>query len=257
MKRLLLVLDIGNTNTVLGVYDGNNLVNHWRISSKKHRTVDECGIIIKELFLINNIPANHIKHIAISCVVPPLIPTLTGMAKKYFSIEPMIIGPGTKTGMPILYENPKEVGADRIVNAVAAYHTYKRSLIIVDFGTAITFDAVSEKGEYMGGVICPGISIAIDALFEKSARLPRVELSKPKFVIGKTTVESIRSGAIYGTAALVDGVVNKMKKDMKTECKAIATGGMADIIAAESHIIEDVLPFLTLEGLKILFERNR
>jgi len=252
---MLLVIDVGNTNTVLGLYDGEELVHDWRIRTVIDHTVDEYGMLILNLYKNSRISSKAIKDIIISCVVPPMLNILEPLCQKYFGIEPLIVGPGVKTGMPIFYDNPKEVGADRIVNAVAAYEKYKTSLVVIDFGTATTFDVISEKGEYLGGAICPGIYIASDALFREASKLPRVEIfTRPETVIGKDTIGSIQSGIIYGYAGLVDGMVAKIKKEMGGNPRVIATGGLAHLMFKVSEVIEAVEPTLTLEGLKIISE---
>lgn len=254
---MLLVVDIGNTNIVFGLFDGDHIKSHWRISSDKSRTSDEYGVLFKKLIDIKQIETSLIKGAAISCVVPNLLETILDAINTYFEIEPIIVGPGVKTGMPILYHNPKEVGADRIVNGVAAYEKFHKSVIVVDFGTATTFDCISEKGEYLGGLITTGLHVSAEALYQKASKLPRVEIVKPDTVIGKTTVESIQSGLVHGYAGLVDGIVKKIKTEMKTDPKVIATGGSADLIAAESETVESVDNFLTLKGLKLIYERNQ
>jgi type III pantothenate kinase len=253
---MLLVIDVGNTDTVLGVYDGDELVHDWRIRTNPDHTVDEYGILIYNLYNASRISSKAVQDIIISCVVPPMLNILEPLCRKYFNIKPMIVGPGIKTGMPIFYDNPKEVGADRIVNAVAAYTKYKRELIVVDFGTATTFDYVSSKGEYMGGCISPGIMISTEALFQRTAKLPRVELSKPKNTIAKDTVSSMQAGIMYGYAGLVDGIVTRMKKETEGNPLVVATGGLAAIIAQQTTTIDIVENSLTLEGLRIIYNIN-
>jgi type III pantothenate kinase len=254
---MLLVVDVGNTNTVLGLFDGDQLVHDWRIRTVVDHTVDEYGMLIYNLYKTSRISSRKIQDIIISCVVPPMLNILEPLCQKYFNLKPLIVGPGVKTGMPIYYDNPKEVGADRIVNAVAGYEKYKRDLIIVDFGTATTFDYVSEKGEYMGGCISPGIMISSDALFERAAKLPRVELSKPKSIVAKDTVSSMQAGIMYGYAGLVDGICDRMKAEVKSNPLVVATGGLAKIVAPETKSIDVVDEMLTLEGLRIIYLRNR
>lgn len=255
---MILVFDVGNTNIVMGIYEGKRLVNFWRIKTDAEKTSDEYGMIINQLFSHQGFKISDIKAVVISSVVPPIMYSLEHMTRKYLSSEPLVIGPGIKTGMNIKYDNPKEVGADRIVNAVAAYELYGGPLIIVDFGTATTFCAVSANGEYLGGAISPGIRISMNALFERTAKLPRVELIKPETVICKNTINSIQSGVIYGYVGQVDYIVKRMKKEIGTPtAKVVATGGLSKLIASESETIEIVNGLLTLEGLRIIYERNR
>ena len=254
---MLLVVDVGNTYTVLGLFDGDQLVHDWRIRTVVDHTVDEYGMLIYNLYKTSRISSRKIQDIIISCVVPPMLNILEPLCQKYFNLKPLIVGPGVKTGMPIYYDNPREVGADRIVNAVAGYEKYKKDLIIVDFGTATTFDYVSEKGEYMGGCISPGIMISSDALFERAAKLPRVELSKPKSIVAKDTVSSMQAGIMYGYAGLVDGICDRIKAEVKSNTLVVATGGLAKIVAPETKSIDVVDEMLTLEGLRIIYLRNR
>lgn len=254
---MLLVIDVGNTNTVLGIYDGDELIHDWRIRTVIDHTVDEYGMLILSLLGNRRIGPETIKNIIISCVVPPMLNILEPLCVKYFDTAPLIVGPGVKTGMPIFYDNPREVGADRIVNAVAAYERYRRELIIVDFGTATTFDYISSQGEYLGGCIAPGIMISSDALFERASKLPRVELSTPRTIITKDTVSGMQAGIMFGYAALVDGIVERMKTETVSVPLVVATGGLANVIAREAKQIDVVDDHLTLEGLRIIFRRNR
>lgn len=257
---MLLVIDVGNTNIVLGVYENNKLMVDWRLSTAVPRTADEYGISVINLFEKSDIDYNGIDAVIVSSVVPTIMYTLEHMIRKYFKVEPLIVGPGVKTGINIKYDNPKEVGADRIVNAVAGHELYNRSLIIIDFGTATKFCAVGKNGDYYGGAICPGIKTSIDALFEKAAKLPRIELIKPPTVICKNTVQNMQSGIIYGSVGQVDYIVSKMKKEMislgEDEAFVIATGGLSKLIAKESTEINAINPYLTLEGLRIIYEKN-
>ncbi|OWZ83270.1 type III pantothenate kinase [Natranaerobius trueperi] len=254
---MLLAIDVGNTNIVLGLYKNDELLGHWRIESDKSQTEDQYGVLIENLFYHSHLEPNSIDNIIISSVVPPLTQTLTRMSVKFMNIKPQTVGPGIRTGVNIQYDNPKEVGADRIVNAVAGYELYGAPLIIVDFGTATTFCAISRQGNYLGGAIAPGISISTNALFEVAAKLPRVELTKPERVIGKDTISSMQSGIFYGFIGQVDGIIKKMKKEFSREPKVIATGGMAQFIYRESETIDVLNTFLTLEGLRIIHERNQ
>ncbi len=254
---MILVFDVGNTNTVLGVYRDKSLVEHWRISTASRRTADEYAVLLRALFEASGLSVKSIEAIVISSVVPPLMLSLELMSKKYFGFPPLVVGPGVRTGIQIKFENPREIGADRIVNAVAGYELYGGPLIIVDFGTAITFCAITARGEYLGGAIAPGIGISTEALFTRAAKLPRVELVKPPSVIGKNTVNSMQSGIIYGFAGQVDAVVTRMKKELPGDPLVVATGDMADLIAGEARTVVRVDPLLTLTGLRIIYERNR
>lgn len=254
---MLLVIDVGNSNIVLGSYDDERLVKDWRISTDKQKTADEYGILFHNLLMLAGIGFADITDIIISSVVPPLTGVLENLSSRYFGLKPIVVGPGIKTGMPIHYDNPKEVGADRIVNAVAGYEKFKSPLIIVDFGTATTFDYVNGKGEYCGGAIAPGLMISMEALFQKASKLPRVELIKPPGIIAKNTVNSMQAGIFYGYVGLVEEIVGRMKRECKENPKVIATGGLAGLVAPEAKSIDAVEEYLTLEGLRILYQRNR
>src|SRR5512137_963942 len=254
---MLLVIDVGNSNIVLGVYDGLQLIRNWRLSTDKSRTSDEYAVLLHSLFAQAGLAFDSIKAAIISSVVPPLTGVMEAIARDFFHHTPYVVGPGIKTGMPIQYDNPREVGADRIVNAVAGFEKHHCPLIIVDFGTATTFDYVNSKGEYCGGAIAPGLMISLEALFQRASKLPRVEISKPASVIAKNTVNSMQAGIVYGYVGLVDGIVTRMKGEGKENATVIATGGLAALIAPESKTIVAVEEHLTLEGLRILYERNR
>jgi len=239
---MLLVVDVGNTNTVIGVYDKDRLVVNWRITTKKDGTVDEYGVVFRDLFNFSSeVKFEMIDSMIISSVVPPIISPLVGMAEKYFNVVPIIVDSETKTGLRILYDNPKEVGADRIVNAVAAFKKYGGPTIVVDFGTATTFCSISKNAEYRGGIIVPGIMIALEALFQRAAKLPRIELKKPDRVLGKNTANSMQSGIIFGYAGLVDGLISRLEKELGEKSFVVATGGLAEVIASESKKIKNLV----------------
>jgi type III pantothenate kinase len=253
---LLLAVDVGNTNTVLGVFRGDELVANWRIQTVAGRTSDELAVMIRSLLELDGYAWGTVRAGIISSVVPPAVFGLQKFFKAHCGGPALVVGPGIKTGMPILYENPREVGADRIVNAVAAYETHHQGCIVVDFGTATTWDVVNQRGEYLGGVIAPGIQISAEALYRYAAKLPRVELSRPNKVLGKNTVASMQSGLVYGYAGMVDALVDRLRAEVDFPARCIATGGLASLVAAESRTIEVTDDNLTLRGLKILYDRN-
>ncbi len=253
---MLLAIDVGNTNIMLGAYRSEKLERCWRISTNRNQTEDEYGVIIRNLFQQSGLQAECIHGMIISSVVPSLRFPLVKMAEKYFKVSPLIVGPGIKTGLNILYDNPREIGADRVVNAVAGIDLYGGPLIIVDFGTATTFCAISENGDYLGGSIAPGVAISTEALFEKAAKLPRVEIVKPNRIIGKDTITSIQIGIYYGFVGQVDGIVRRMIKEFAEKPFVVATGGLASLIIKESETIDEVNPFLTLAGLRVIYNKN-
>jgi type III pantothenate kinase len=272
---MLLALDVGNTNTVLGLYrldvpspspgespaskpeNESELIAHWRVTTHRTQTSDEYGVLFVNLFNMNGLSVDQVTHIIISSVVPPVEGTLRRVCEKYFHLQPLFVEPGIKTGMPVLVDNPAELGADRLVNAIAAFERYGGPCIVVDFGTATTFDVISAKGEYLGGAISPGLGISADALFARAARLGRVDIRRPQKVIGTNTVTHLQSGLYYGYIGLVDGILERIIKEIGTDVRVISTGGLARQISADSRYIAQIDDMLTLDGLRILFERNR
>jgi type III pantothenate kinase len=258
---MLLAIDVGNTNIVLGVFDKKKLLHSWRLQTQRERTSDELGLLVDGLFAHDNIARSSISAIVLASVVPPLTGTTAAMVQRYFGRAPLVVDPAANTGMPILYENPAEVGADRIVSAIAAYEQFGRSagrpMVVCDFGTATTLDAVTAKGEYLGGAICPGVTISADALFQRAARLPRIDVRKPATVIGRTTVGALEAGLFYGYVGMVEGLVRRMSDELGGGAICVATGGLAAVIAPETSLIDHVDVDLTLHGLRIVWERNQ
>ncbi len=254
---MLLVFDIGNTNTVVGVFKDDKLLADWRLATDRLKTVDEYGIFVKSLFSEAGLDYRKVESAIISSVVPPVTGLFAGMIAKYFGVQTMEVGPGVKTGLVIKYENPREVGADRVVNAVAGIQLYGPPLIIIDFGTATTFCAIGSQGEYLGGSIAPGLGITSEALFIRTAKLPRVEIIRPKTVIGKNTVNSIQSGLFFGYIGLVESLITRIKAEMQCAPLVLATGGLAELIAGDTKMIDRINPYLTLEGLRLIYEMNR
>ncbi len=252
---MLLAIDVGNTQTVIGLYSGAELVDHWRIATNAERTSDEHALVISEFLALDGFAFEDIKGLAVCSGVPPLTAAMREMAERYFTFSPVVLEPGTKTGMPVLYENPREVGPDRIANAVGAYDLYAGPTIVVDFGTATVFDAISTKGEYLGGAIIPGIEISLEALYGRASLLRRVELVEPKNVIGRSTVESIQSGAVYGFSGMVESMCRRIEAELG-DCTVVATGGLGELMAPLSDTIDHVEPWLTLHGLRLVWERN-
>jgi type III pantothenate kinase len=254
---MLLAIDVGNTNIVYGLFDGSRLVHQFRVETGRGRTADEYAVILRQLLAMRSVEPSAVTGAIVASVVPALTEPMLDLVQRGFGIEALVVGPGIKTGMPILYENPREVGADRIVNAVAAYERFRSALVVVDFGTATTFDCVTPKGEYMGGVIAPGIQISADALFSRAAKLPRVEIQRPPRVVGRNTQHSMQSGIVFGYVALVDGLIARIVEEMAlSSCATIATGGLARLIVPLSKTVKDFDDDLTLTGLRILYERN-
>jgi type III pantothenate kinase len=256
VKPMVLVIDIGNTNIVLGIYSADGLREHWRLSTDKERTTDEYAVLFKELMAFHSLRFTDVGGAIISSVVPPLTPRLERLTKRYCHVQPLIVGPGMKTGLTIRYDNPREIGADRIVNAVAAQAKYGGPAVVVDFGTATTFCALGPQGEYLGGAIAPGLGVATEALFQRASKLPRVEIVRPEHVIGKNTVTGMQSGIYYGYCGQVDRLVTLIREELGGAARVIATGGLARLIAASSATIEIIDDFLTLDGLFILHEKN-
>jgi type III pantothenate kinase len=254
---VLIALDIGNTEIVAGVYEGSALRNHWRVSTERRKTADEYGILFLSLMDHGGLDPDLLDSAIIASVVPPLTQTLEDACSRYLRVQPIVVGPGVKTGISVKYENPKEVGADRIVNAVAAYDRYGAPAIVVDFGTATTYDAISRDGEYLGGAIAPGIGISLEALFQRAAKLPRIELVKPPSVVGRNTVSSMQSGIVFGFAGQVDEIVRRMREEIGGDAFVVATGGLAELIAPETSTIQKVDRLLTLWGLRVIHQRNR
>jgi type III pantothenate kinase len=254
---LLLTIDVGNTNTVLGLHEGTELRAHWRLTTRREQTADEYGILVRNLFAAQGVSPSQIMGVALASVVPPLTSVLVALSRQYLGHEPLVVEPGVRTGMPILYEPPGDVGADRIVNGVAAFAAYGGPVIVVDFGTATTFDVVTKKGEYLGGVICTGVGVSAEALFQRAARLPRVDVRNPGKVIGRSTVGSMQSGLYFGYASMVEGIIARIRAELGEPARVVATGGLAETLAADIPSIEAVDPVLTLTGLRLIWERNR
>jgi type III pantothenate kinase len=257
MSGMLLAIDIGNTNIALGLFDGRSLRADWRLDTRASRTGDEYAALLSQLFGLAGLGFEAVRAAIISSVVPPALFPFEQLCRRHLKVDPLVVGPGTKTGMPILYENPREVGADRIVNAVAAYHRWPQGAIVVDFGTATTFDVVTVRGEYAGGVIAPGLMVSADALYHATAKLPRVEIVRPRVAIGRNTVASIQSGLVFGYAGLVDAIVARVQAEIDFSPRVVGTGGLAALIASESKTIQECDDMLTLQGLALIYERNR
>jgi type III pantothenate kinase len=257
MGNVLLAIDVGNTHTVIGVYQDETLTRHWRLVTDASRTADEYGVLLWNLHRLSDVAIAAGTAAIVCSVVPPMTTVMEDVCRAVLGTRPLVVGPGVKTGMPILYDNPKEVGADRICNAVAAYERYHQACIVVDFGTATTFDCISRRGEYLGGVITPGLGISLDALVTRTAKLPRVEMVKPPKVVGKTTVHAMQAGLIYGYVSLVDGLVDRIRGEVDADARVLATGGLAGLLTPESRTIETADEFLTLDGLRLIHRRNQ
>jgi len=256
-KGMLLTVDVGNTHTVLGLFEGRELRIHWRLTTRREQTADEYGVLVRNLFSGSGYTPADVAGVALASVVPPLTPVLVALAREYLNHEPLLVEPGVETGMPILYEPPGDVGADRILNGVAAFDAYGGPVVVVDFGTATTFDVITKKGEYAGGVICPGIGISADALFQRAARLPRVDVRHPGSVIGRSTVTSMQSGLYFGYVAMCEGLIDRIRDELGEPVRVVATGGLAETLSVEIPAIEAVDPVLTLTGLRLIWERNQ
>lgn len=254
---MLLAIDIGNTNIAFGIFDGETLRATWNVATDINKTADEYAVLLLNLLPREGLALSDIDHVSIACVVPPLLTIFEELSQRYFKIPPLIVGPGVKTGVSICTDNPREVGADRVVNAAAAHHLYGGPLIVIDFGTATTLDALSKEGDYLGGAIAPGIGIAAEALFERASKLPRVELIPPEHAIGKNTVTTMQSGIIFGYVGLIEGLVTRIKQELGGEAYVVATGGLAEVIARETKVIDKVDMHLTLLGLRLIHELNR
>ena len=254
---MLLAIDIGNTHVVLGVFQGEQLLHHWRIGTHRQDTSDECAATLRSLFELAGVERGSLTHGIISCVVPPLLPIFERTCEKLLGRPALVVGPGVRTGMPIRVDNPREVGADRIVNAVAALARVGAPVISIDFGTATSFDCVSRDGEFVGGAIYPGVFVSLEALVNRASKLSSVEIMRPPNVIGRNTTQNLQSGMVFGYAGMVDTMVRRMRKELGEDARVIATGGLAGLIASETETIERVEPFLTLEGLRLIYERNR
>ncbi len=253
---MLLTVDVGNTNVVFGLYEGAELRQTFRASTDRTRTADEYGVLLRQLISLRHLDRSDVKAAIMASVVPPLTDVMTDAIRHAFAIEPLVVGPGTKTGISILYDNPREVGADRIVNAVAAFERVQSGLIVVDFGTATTFDCISPRGEYLGGIIAPGLQVSLDGLLSRAAKLTRIELTEPPKVLGKNTTHALQSGLILGCASLVDGLIDKLVEELGFACHVIATGGLAPLIVRHTQRVDEIDEHLTLDGLRILYARN-